>query len=396
MPDLLELMGRPVYVDIGEFWSSPIRTGIQRVVRQVIALWPSDVARVFARYDAAGDGLVEIPDALLDFLCRESALDGSSPERAAHHVALLDRARGARRIELRPGDRVLVPELFYEPERAAFYARLAGEGHIETFLTIHDFMPWLRPNLYRLGPEMSRIIMPYLRLTTLVRRRCFVSAATRDDFVRRIMRADDLDAGPVIALGSDGLDMPRQSFDPSKTDFLCIGTLEGKKHQEIVFQAFLSLPRPRPRPGRLRFLGRVPRDLAPWLRELVNYQGDDVEVMDGPSDRAMREHVARARASFFVSTSEGFGLPAVETLHCGLPTVIHAGLPALAGRPALGQIRLPEVTPAAVAAAMARLDDDNEAARLWRDAATLTLPSWRDFASDLVRWVCSGPIGGRS
>ena len=380
-------MPRPIVVDIGEFWSNPIRTGIQRVVRQVIAHWPADVERVYARYDHASDSLIKIPDAILAFLCRESEIDGSSPERAARHALLLHRAKGLRPVSLERGDRILVPELFYEAERAAFYARLAAEGRVEAFLTIFDFMPWLRPNLYRLGPEASRVIMPYARLTTMVRRRCFISAATRDDFVRRIRRTDGDDPGLVIGLGADGLNMPRQSFHPSKTDFVCIGTLEGKKHQEIVFRAFLSLPKPRE--GRLVFLGRVPRDLAPWLREVVDYRGDDVEVVDGPSDAVLRDHIARARASVFISSSEGFGLPAVETLYCGLPTVVHADLPALAGLPMEGQIRLDELTPAAVAEAMVELDDDGAASRLWEAAAKLALPSWRDYAANLVEWVRS-------
>ena len=380
-------MSRPVYVDIAEFWSNPIRTGIQRVVRQVIAHWPADVDRVYVRYDHTTDSLVEIPDTILDFLCRESELEGSSPETAAHHALLLHRAGGVRHVEVESADRILIPELFYEAERAAFYARLAAEHRGEIFLTIFDFMPWLKPSLYRLGPETSRVIMPYARLTMLVRRRCFISAATRDDFVRRIMRTSDEDVGPVITLGADGLNMPRQTFHPSKKDFVCIGTLEGKKHQEIVFRAFLSLPRPRN--GRLQFLGRVPRDLAPWLREVVEYRGDDIDVIDAPTDPVLRAHIALARASIFISSSEGFGLPAVETLYCGLPTVVHAGLPALAGLPGAGQLRLSELTPSAVAEAMSRLDDDHFAARLWAETAEMALPSWRDYASTLAQWVRS-------
>ena len=378
-------MARPIYIDIGEFCSNPIRTGIQRVVLQVIAHWPADTDRVYVRYDADSDGLVEVSDRLLRFICRESEQEGASVEIVAHHALLLQRAEGLRPIALAAGDRVLVPELFYDGRRAAFYSRLASDYGAEACLTVFDFMPWLRPNLYRLGPEASRGIMPYLRLTTLVRHRCFISAATRDDFMHRIMRRPVAEPGPVIALGSDGLNMPRQSFEPSKKDLVCIGTLEGKKHQEIVFRAFLSLPHPRG--GRLRFLGKVPNDLAPWLRQVVDYRGPDVEVVDAPSDAVLRHYVSRARASIFISTNEGFGLPAVETLYCGLPTVVHAELPALVGVPSDGQIKLPQLTTEAVAGAMASLDDDEEAARLWDGAATLDLPSWRDYAANLAQWV---------
>ena len=382
-------MGAPIIVDIGEFCSNPIRTGIQRVVRQVIAHWPAEVDRVYARYDGEVDGLVEVSDRLLRFICRESEHDGSSPERIGHHASLLQRAEGSRPITLTHVDRVLVPELFYDARRAAFYARMAAVSGAQAYLTVFDFMPWLRPDMYRIRPEVSRHIMPYLRLTTLVRHRCFISAATRDDFARRVGRHLDDNPGPVIALGSDGLNMPRQSFDSTKSDYVCIGTLEGKKHQEIVFRAFLSLPRPRD--GRLQFLGRVPEDLAPWLREVVDYRGPDIDIIDAPSDEVLRYHVSRARASIFISSNEGFGLPAVETLYCGLPTVVHADLPALAGVPDGGQIRLPRLNVEAVADAMTRLDDDGEAERLWSQAALLTLPSWHDYATSLARWV-SEPV----
>ena len=382
-------MAAPIVIDIGEFCSNPIRTGIQRVVRQVIAHWPAHVPRVYARYDAEADGLLEVPERLLRFICRESEQDGSSSERVARHAASLHRAEGSRPVVLSASDRILVPELFYDRRRAAFYARLEADVGARVYLTIFDFMPWLKPSLYRIRPDASHGIMPYLRLTTQVHHRCFISAATRDDFMHRIARRPELDPGPVIALGSDGLEMTRQSFDRAKTDYVCIGTLEGKKHQEIVFRAFLSLPRPRA--GRLIFLGNVPRDLAPWLKEVVNYRGPDVEIVDAPSDATLRDHIARARASLFISSSEGFGLPAVETLYCGLPTVVHAGLPALAGVPEGGQIKLRDLDVETVASAMARLDDDVEAERLWRGAAALTLPSWRDYATALARWV-SEPV----
>ena len=382
-------MARPIVIDIGEFCSNPIRTGIQRVVRQVIAHWPDEVERIYARYDGEVDSLVEVPDRLLSFICRESEQDGSSPERVARHALALQRAEGLRPVALAAGDRVLVPELFYDGRRAAFYARLEADFGAQVYLTIFDHMPWLKPTPYRIGLEASRGIMPYLRLTTLVRHRCFISAATRDDFARRVARRPDEDSGPVIALGSDGLNMPLQFFDRARTDYVCIGTLEGKKHQEIVFRAFRSLPRPRG--GRLQFLGKVPHDLAPWLREVADYRGPDVEIVDAPSDAVLRHHISRARASFFISSNEGFGLPAVETLFCGLPTVVHADLPALAGVPDGGQIRLPRVDVASVADAMARLDDDGEAERLWTSAAHLTLPSWRDYAVALARWV-SEPV----
>ena len=95
-----------IAIDIAEFLSNPVRTGIQRVVRQVIAHWPADIARVFARYDPERDGLVEVPDRVVRFVCRESEQDLSTPEQIARHALLLQDAADRRPIALAPGDKV--------------------------------------------------------------------------------------------------------------------------------------------------------------------------------------------------------------------------------------------------------------------------------------------------
>ena len=104
-------------------------------------------------------------------------------------------------------------------------------------------------------------------------------------------------------------------------------------------------------------------------------------------DAGVRDALRGARAMLFPSEGEGFGLPAMEGLHAGLPVVVSAGLPCIEGLPALGQVRLDRVDEEAVAAAVLRLLDDAEAARLWAAAATLALPTWRDFAHAAAAWM---------
>jgi glycosyltransferase involved in cell wall biosynthesis len=96
-----------------------------------------------------------------------------------------------------------------------------------------------------------------------------------------------------------------------------------------------------------------------------------------------------ARATIFVSTAEGFGLPPVESLHAGVPVITLADVPSIAMLPPLGQIRLPELGVEAVANAVLALEDDRVAERLWAEAATIELGTWRTFAVQVARW-CAG------
>ena len=104
-------------------------------------------------------------------------------------------------------------------------------------------------------------------------------------------------------------------------------------------------------------------------------------------DAMVRDCLRRARALLFPSEGEGFGLPPVEALFCGIPAIVAAGLPALEGVSALGQIRLSPPDAGGVAAALRAVFDDAAAARLWADAARLRLGTWREFVEGVAVWL---------
>jgi hypothetical protein len=63
-----------IIVDISEFLANPVRTGIQRVVRQLISLWPEDTTFRFACYDPAIDGLYQPPARAVDAPSRRARI----------------------------------------------------------------------------------------------------------------------------------------------------------------------------------------------------------------------------------------------------------------------------------------------------------------------------------
>jgi len=194
----------------------------------------------------------------------------------------------------------------------------------------------------------------------------------------------------VIGLGADGLGMPPQRFTPERRDFVVLGTIEPRKNTAAAMRAFRQLWAEGVDAG-LILIGVVEQDALAeqaLLRELHGHK----RFRHGANlpDEGVRTALAGARALLFPSEGEGYGLPAVEALHAGIPVIVSAGLPALEELPASGQVRLPEVSPEAIGDAVRSLMDDAVAARLWADAGRMRLPGWRDFARSVAGWVQGG------
>ena len=119
---------------------------------------------------------------------------------------------------------------------------------------------------------------------------------------------------------------------------------------------------------RLVLIGAVEPDALAEQALLRRLAGEERLVCLGAApDAVVREaYLGRARALLFPSEGEGFGLPPVEALFCGIPVIVAAGLPALEGVPPLGQIRLSPPDRDNVAAALRTLFDDGAASACGR------------------------------
>lgn len=373
-----------IIIDISEFLASPIRTGIQRVVRELISNWPPSIPTIFARYDAGARALVGVPRSLVDLVLEISA--GGVLSDAEISSWIRDALAEAPRAPLVIGSRqILVPELFYDKGRVDFYqARLRNGGPSPLFI-VYDFIPWLKPQT--IGVSGSGNLMPYLLLLKRADRLIFISEAVRQEYIHRIMRGalDESAVGPAIPLGADGLKLPRQHYRPDRKTLVCLGAFDGRKHQEIVLEAFLRLPEARR--GRLVFLGRVPDKPPARLRPLLDYRGPDVDIIDHPSDSEIGEVMSEALATLFISTTEGFGLPALESLDAAVPVILHRDLPAVADVADAGQIRLDVIDTDTVTRALETLLDPVEAQRLWEGAASVRPQSWARYTARVAEWV---------
>lgn len=374
-------MVRDVVLDITEFVANPIRTGIQRVVRELIRYWPNPERLKLARFDAS-KGLVGLSDSVLPLL-----LDDDDQAKYASHdqlKVLLSPYVDQEDAPAMPGDAViLVPELFFDPFRCIWYLDRIRQQPNSVFFIVYDFIPWLHPG--RIGVSTTAALMHYLRLVREAQRTAFISGATRFDYETRIKRNGVSQSGPVLPLGADGLNLEPQFFSPEKRTWVCIGAINGNKNQDRICAAFMKMWADG-FGGELVLIGRVfGIDSTGWLSEAI--EKPQFRHLVDVSDDVIKAELRSARATIYVSDVEGFGLPPVESLHAGIPVIVTKNIPSIADLPEHGQVRLESASVSEITAALQTTAADTTASELWEQARLLKLASWRDFAVSTAAWV---------
>ncbi len=365
-----------ILIDLSELIANPLLTGIQRVERELLRHWPGPAPLVPCRFDAARDTLVRLPETTIARL-----LEAGAPIEAAADG-------GEEPLGPRLADRIIFnPELFFDRARADFYRRLCRAGAPGVSWLVYDFLPWLEPQFF--GRFGSSDRMEYIMALREVPRVGFISRETRADYQRAIMR-DGSREGPVFALGADGLCLAKQRFDPARRDFVVLGSIEPRKNLSAILEAFQGLWRDGIA-ARLVLLGRIigaPEREQAMLASLA--AEPNLTFIQEPDETTVRSALSRARALLAASIAEGFGLPPFEALAAGIPVIAPASMPSIRLLEPGGQVRLKGTSAAEVAAAVRLLLDDATAARLFAEAACLTMPTWGDFGREISIWLQEG------
>lgn len=373
---------KTVYFDISNLLENPIRTGLQRVVREIIKAWPPHVKLVPVRYDWTV-GLRRVNQEALQYALESGAEEDVSVAEAASQILFLDDPANAEVIQLEPGTKVHIPELFFNKGRTEFYLEALKAG-IDVSLLIPDFLPWLNPQFFP-GMASSATLTPYLCLAMATPKRAFISQSVRRLFEERIFRAPAGDQAIVTELGADGIVIPRQVFRPDRKRILFLGTLEPRKGQHMAYEAFCK--RENTAGLKLDIVGTVPANLNKVFLPLIENKNPDVRLLSSATDADIAAIYGDLRASIFTSSGEGYGLPPLESLSAGVPVIVLKDLPGLEGKPDLGQIRLDAATPEHISRALNMIEDDGVCAKLWADAARFPNVSWRSVARNLADWV---------
>ena len=139
--------------------------------------------------------------------------------------------------------------------------------------------------------------------------------------------------------------MSKLPFDPKKRMFTFVGTLEPRKNVAAIMLAFESLW-DAGIDASLTIIGRTDVHAPAEAAILERITGRPLFQHFGhATDDVVRKALASSRATIFVSSVEGFGIPPYESLFAGIPVIASKGIPSLDLLPPGGRLTIDDSRP---------------------------------------------------
>jgi glycosyltransferase involved in cell wall biosynthesis len=368
------------YIDLTEFLVNPITTGIQRIVGEMCIYSPPNTMVPVRLYEGR---YVALPAALVEAIGR---LFSKGSQSGVEEINELGAAKRGAPIRISQNDTVLIPEVFDNPQRLAFFRAMAPEELRRCRFFVHDLLPATHPEYF---PAESIVhIGGYFRLLREATHCGFNSQDTRDNYYGRLKRTPERD-GVVLPLGCDSLGpRPERLTVNRPLTFSVLGTIEPRKNHEVILEAFEPLLR-EVDGLRLSFVGRlgwVESEFARKVQALAADKNSGFQFFSAPGDGAIRRCIEESRATVYVSAAEGYGLPPVESLWVGTPVIASMNIPSLKSLGTLGIHFVEPLTAANLRDAVRAFLDDGYAKRKTEETMEQRLPTWRSFTQEVLRW----------
>lgn len=383
-------------IDIEQFVRDPYGSGIQRVLQQLAAQWPTDLSPadfVAPLGDQADTFVLLTPEQAVELFSLSFRTRDAGQVRQ-HVTALLEEyAQSAPVVDL---GRLLalysawlLPEVSYLPrvlERFELFQRVMPAAMIG-----YDALPMIEPANYRFRPGSIASVSEYFRLLATTDSVICISDYARDSVLDRLRRDRTLPIS-VAHPGGDHIALPDTASRAPDTfaavRMLRVGTLEARKFPQEILAAFEEA-RNAGALLELTFIG-APSASNEHINARITAaveSGIGVTWITGADDARVIAELQQADVFLSIGT-EGFGIPVLEAIALGTP-VAYAGIqPAADIMEDRGARRLDGIEPAELAHSFTRLADRSYVEDIRQEINADSIPQWRDFA----RGVCEGVL----
>lgn len=232
-------------------------------------------------------------------------------------------ARAAQQKVFSKGVAKFKPDLYHEPNYLAF------EFDGPTVITVHD-LSWIRhPQHHPIErvQAMNQYFEPALRRASrIITDSAFVKQEVIDVF------GLNPDIIHPVYLGVESQFRPHTPEETQATlvkhglqhqqYLLAVGTLEPRKNMEMVLQSFMAMPKAERQRHPLVLVGMTGWHASPLEQRMRPLLAAGEIIQLGYLSRQELIHVtASASAMVYPSLYEGFGLPPLEAMACGVPVI---------------------------------------------------------------------------
>lgn len=233
-----------------------------------------------------------------------------------HHIIPKKKGLGAesirRSIRIPLLIRSINPDLVLEP---CHIGPFNIPKHIKRVVTIHDITPVLFPGLHT---ARGRIVHKLLLKRTLRNADLILtpSETTKNDILSRYKTKNNI---TVIPLGIP-ITRPQETRPIEEPYFLYLGTIEPRKNLRILIESFNELNL---FGYKLILAGPVGWKSENLLNEIA--QNSNIVIKGYLNEEQKAQYLTHAKAFIYPSLYEGFGIPPMEALSYGIPTITSTG-----------------------------------------------------------------------
>lgn len=283
------------------------------------------------------------PSAISSFITPLPAAEGNPDNRWRWLAA--ERIREHYLASLRP-DVVHVSSLFEGFGDNSVNSVLHGDGSFDTAVTLYDLIPLLHKERYLDDPNISAWY--YRKLESLKRAELLlaISASARDEAIAAL----DLEPQRVVNISSaaDAIFVPRPLAPDARADLLArhglqrpfimyTGGIDYRKNIEGLIAAYAALPGDVRREYQLAVVCSIRDPDRVRLRRVAAKAGlaeADLVLTGFVTDDDLVSLYNCTALFVFPSLHEGFGLPVLEAMSCGVPVIgaNNSSIPEVIGR----------------------------------------------------------------